>query len=78
LQEWRDAWRLNRVSISYRHQNKQLTEIKTIRPELKDVNSHVLQDALQRIGKSFKGFFNRIKLDIKAGFRVFYLRFILE
>ena len=47
LQERRDAWTLNKVNISYVDQNRQLTEIKTLRPELKDVNSHVLQDSLR-------------------------------
>jgi putative transposase len=68
LQERRDAWKLNRVSISYAHQNKQLTEIKQIRTELNDINSHVLQDALQRLNKSFDGFFLRVKKGVKAGF----------
>ena len=61
LQERRDAWTLNKVNISYVDQNRQLTEIKTLRPELKDVNSHVLQDSLRRLDKSFKAFFRRVK-----------------
>ncbi|MDQ3711544.1 MAG: transposase [Acidobacteriota bacterium] len=68
LQERRDAWSLNRISISYSDQNKQLTEIKGIRPELKDVNSHVLQDALRRLDKSFKAFFRRVKSGKTPGF----------
>jgi putative transposase len=68
LQERRDAWMLNKVNISYQDQNKQLTEIKDIRPELRNVNSHVLQDALRRLDKSFKGFFRRVKSGEKAGF----------
>lgn len=59
---------MNRVSISYKDQNKQLTEIKEIRPELKDVNSHVLQDALRRLDKSFRAFFRRVKTGKTPGF----------
>lgn len=68
LQERRDAWKLNRVSINYNSQNKQLTEIKLIRDEFKTINSHVLQDALQRIDKTFKAFYSRVKKGTKAGF----------
>lgn len=77
LQERRDAWGLNRVSISYADQNKQLTEIKTIRPELMEVNSQVLQDSLRRLDKSFKAFFRRVKSGEKPGFPRFksYRRF---
>lgn len=68
LQERRDAWILNRVNISYKHQNKQLTEIKEIRTELQEVNSQVLQDALRRLDKSFKAFFRRVKSGESPGF----------
>ena len=68
LQERRDAWKLNRVSISFYDQCKQLPEIKQIRTELKEVNSHVLQDSLQRLDKSFKAFFGRVRKGEKAGF----------
>jgi putative transposase len=68
LQERRDAWTLNKVSVSYNDQSRQLTEIKDIRPELKTINSHVLQDALRRLDKSFKNFFRRAKAGEKAGF----------
>ena len=68
LQERRDAWRLNRVSINYANQNKQLTEIKQIRTELKEVNSHVLQDSLQKLDKTFKAFFGRVQKGEKTGF----------
>lgn len=68
LQERRDAWKLNKINISYADQNKQLKDIKIVRPELKDVNSQVLQDTLRRLDKSFKAFFRRVKSGEKAGF----------
>lgn len=68
LQERRDAWELNRVSISYYDQQNQLPEIKKFRDDLKDVYAQVLQDTLKRLDKTFKGFFERIKRNKKAGF----------
>lgn len=68
LQERRDAWVINRVNISYKDQNKQLTEIKDIRPEYKDINSHALQDALRRLDKAFQAFFRRVKAGESPGF----------
>lgn len=59
LRERNDAYRLNKVSVNYYSQSKQLTEIKNARPEFKDVNSHVLQDVLDRLDKSFKAFFKK-------------------
>jgi putative transposase len=68
LQERRDAWKLNRVSINYFHQNKQLTEIRQIREDVRDLNSHVCQDQLRRLDKTFKAFFRRVRNGEKAGF----------
>jgi putative transposase len=68
LQERRDAWRLNRVSISYIDQQNQLPETKNIREDLKDVYSQVLLDALRRLDKTFNSFFGRVKKGEKAGF----------
>lgn len=68
LQERRDAYQISGVSINYKDQNKQLTEIKDIREELKDVNSHVLQDALRRLDKAFAAFFRRVKSGEAPGF----------
>lgn len=68
LQERIGAWKERRISISYPDQNKSLTEVKQIRPEFATVNSHVLQDTLQKLDKSFKAFFRRVKSGEKAGF----------
>jgi len=57
LQERRDAWKLNRISISYQNQQNQLPEIKVVRKDLKDVYSQILQDVLKRLEKTFKSFF---------------------
>lgn len=68
LQERRDAWKLNRVSVSYFEQASQLSEIKAIRDDLNSVHSQVLQDVLKRLDKTFKAFFERVKRKEKAGF----------
>jgi len=77
LQERRDAWRLNQISVNYFDQQNQLPEIKQIRPELKDVNSSVFQNCLRRLDESFKGFYRRVKRGEKSGFPRFksYRRF---
>ena len=68
LQERRDAWKLNRVSVSCFDQINQLSAIKAIREDLETVYSQVLQDILKRLDKTFKAFFSRIKQGEKAGF----------
>jgi putative transposase len=68
LQEKRDAWKLNRISINYYDQQNQLPAIKAIRMEFSGVYSQVLQDVLKRIDKAFKAFFDRVKKGEKAGF----------
>jgi putative transposase len=68
LQERRDAWKLNRIGISYVEQANQLGEIKAVRDDLNTVHSQVLQDVLKRLDKTFKAFFSRVKKGEKAGF----------
>lgn len=68
LQERRDAYKLNRISLNYFDQANQLSDIKEIRDDLNNVHSQVLQDILKRVDKTFKSFFARIKRKEKAGF----------
>jgi len=68
LQERRDAWKLNRVSVSYFDQSRQLPEIKKHREDLNLVYSEVLQNILRRTDKTFRGFFRRMKRQTKAGY----------
>jgi putative transposase len=46
LEERCEAWRMSRVSISYKMQSAQLPEIKEIKPEYNKIYSHILQDTL--------------------------------
>jgi putative transposase len=68
LQERRDAYQINRISINYQAQQKQLPEIKLTNPEYKDIHSQVLQNVLKRCERAFDGFFRRIKTKQTAGF----------
>lgn len=67
LQERKEAYRLNRISITYYDQANQLSEIKITNPEYKNVHSQVLQDVLKRLDKTFKAFYARAKKG-QAGF----------
>ena len=61
LQERRDAYKINGISINYHAQAIQLPQIKRIRKDLGGVYSQVLQDVLRRVEKAFAGFFHRVK-----------------
>jgi putative transposase len=68
IQERRDAYRINRISINYQTQQNQLPEIKELREDLKAVHSQVLQDVLKRSDKAFNGFFRRCKNGEEPGY----------
>jgi putative transposase len=74
LQERRDAWQRAGLSVSYAAQNRQLTEIKRLRPEYKEVGSQVLQDVLRRLDKAFRGFFRRVEAGERPGYPRFRSR----
>jgi putative transposase len=61
LQERRDAYQINRLSINYHAQAIQLPPIKEIREDVGAVHSQILQDTLRRVDKTFKAFFRRVK-----------------
>lgn len=68
LQERRDAWKLNRISVNYHSQSAQLPDIKMSRPEFNSIYSQILQDVLRKVSKSFDSFFRRIKNRGTPGF----------
>jgi putative transposase len=77
LEERREAYRLQKKTISFNQQSEQLPEIKELRPELNDIHSQVLQDVLHRVDKAMKAFFRRAKAGEKPGYPRFksYNRF---
>ena len=68
LQERREAWSSHRKGIYYVQQAKQLPDIKTVREDVGEVHSQVLQDALRRIDKAFRAFFLRCQRGQVPGF----------
>jgi len=56
LQERIDAYRKQKISITYGRQSAQLPAAKEVFPELHEVYSQVLQDTLCRLDKAFKAF----------------------
>ena len=61
LEERKEAYRMNKVRITYNQQAKQLPEMKELRPEYNDIHSQVLQDTLRRVEKAMQNFFRRVK-----------------
>jgi putative transposase len=74
LQERRDAWRVARKFVTCYDQQKQLTEIKQLRNDLKSVHPQVLCETLVRLDRAFNGFFRRVKSGEKPGYPRFRSR----
>ena len=62
------AWQRRRVSISRYEQEAELKEIRAEFPEYATIHSHVLQDVLARLDKTYQAFFRRVQRGEKAGF----------
>lgn len=75
LQERKEAWEKNHISISFKTQCLQLPAIKIDCPEYDGVYSQVSQDVLHRADKAFKAFFRRMREgEEKAGYPRFKSR----
>ena len=59
-------------ALSYYDQQNSLPEVKQVRPEYKEIASHVLQDVLRRLEDAYQHFFERVK---KGEKKVGYPRF---
>ena len=68
LQERKEAWHQCGVSIGYYHQQNDLPAIKEVRPEYRDIHTHVLQDVVRRLDKAMQAFFRRVKNGEKPGY----------
>jgi putative transposase len=62
------AWQRRRVSISRYEQEAELKAIRAEFPEYASVHSHILQDVLSRLDKTYQAFFRRVQRGEKAGF----------
>ena len=68
LQERRDAWRMNHVSIGKKEQSAQLPAIKKERADFARIHSQVLQETINRVDLAFQNFFRRVKQGQTPGF----------
>jgi putative transposase len=73
LQERREAWKLQRKSISYRDQQKELTELRQD-PCFQWMAADIMRDPLRRIDRAFRDFFKRCKSSEKPGYPRFRAR----
>ncbi len=62
------AWQRVRVTVSRYQQEAELKDIRAAFPEYAAIHSHVLQDVLARLDKTYQAFFRRLKAGEKAGF----------
>jgi putative transposase len=62
------AYQRRHVSVSRYQQEAELKEIRAVMPEYAAIHSHVLQDVLARLDKTYQAFFRRVKAGEKAGF----------
>lgn len=74
LQERRDAFRVQRKSVSYYEQQAQLKEIRADHDDLRSMSQGVQVDALRRLDKAFRAFYRRLKAGQKPGFPRFRSR----
>ena len=68
LQERRDAWKMQRISISRIDQMKQLTLVRADIPEWTALDLNVGRGVLCRADRAFQAFFRRAKAGEKPGF----------
>jgi putative transposase len=67
LQERRDAWKLQRKSITYNDQQAELTELRKD-PQFATIAVDIQREPLRRVDRAFKAFFRRCKAGEKPGF----------
>jgi putative transposase len=68
LEERIIAWRQCGVSISRFQQEAELKDLRAEFPEYEAIHSHVLQDVLARLDKTYQAFFRRVQRGEQAGF----------
>ncbi len=68
LEQRSTAWRRCHVSVTRSQQEAELKAIRAEIPEYAALHSHVLQDVLARLDKTYQAFFRRVQEGEKAGF----------
>ncbi len=74
LDERKSAYCMANVSLSYEDQCAELPGCKEVRPDLAEVPSQVLQDAVKRVDLAYQAFFQRVREGKKPGFPRFKSR----
>src|SRR4029078_7890342 len=62
------AWQRARITIARFQQEAELKDIRAAMSEYAAIHSHVLQDVLARLDKTYQAFFRRLMAGEKAGF----------
>jgi putative transposase len=62
------AWERGHVSVSRFEQEAELKDIRAEMVEFAAIHSHILQDVLARLDKTYQAFFRRVQRGEKAGF----------
>lgn len=68
LEERREAYRRQGVSLSGYAQMAELREVRAVRDEYAGIHTHLLQDSITRLDRAFRAFFRRLKAGEKPGF----------
>ena len=74
LEQRMTAWQRCRISVSRFEQEAELKEIRAQFPEYAAIHSHILQDVLARLDRTYQAFFRRVERGEKAGFPRFHGR----
>jgi putative transposase len=69
------AWQRCHVSVSRFQQEAELKAIRAEFPDYEAIHSHVLQDVLARLDKTYQAFFRRLRAGEKPGFPRFKGRY---
>jgi putative transposase len=67
-------WRQRGVSLTRYQQEDELKDLRAEMPEYASIHSHILQDVLARLDKTYQAFFRRVAHGEKAGFPRFHGR----
>jgi putative transposase len=68
LEERRGSWKWNQHSVSFFDQTKELTQLRSVRPDTLAFGVTVCRGTLKRLDRAFQGFFRRCKAEEKPGF----------
>ena len=68
LEERKEAWRMQRKSITYFDQCKQITQLRRDFPDMQRVSMQIQRGTIKQNYDAFTGFYNRVKRGEKAGY----------